>query len=259
MPLCQVAARYDGGQVLVTGSRFQEAWVVMGTGAGRCTVCGGDGFAFRPILWKALIDEWQLAPEEAAYIDRQQGMHCTACGANLRSVALARTILAWAGSTGTLQEWASSAAAAGSAVLEINEAGSLSPMLRLLPGHVLAVYPAVDIHALPYTEGSFDLVIHSDTLEHVAHPVRALSECRRVLRAGGGLCFTVPTVVGRLSRSRAGLPMSFHGDAATSSADWAVQTEFGADAWTYVVMAGFGSVAIHTVDYPSATAMLAVR
>src|SRR5208282_3830755 len=42
------------------------------------------------------------------------------------------------------------------------------------------------------------LVIHSDTLEHVERPVRALEECRRVLAPGGRVCFTVPIIVGRL-------------------------------------------------------------
>jgi ubiquinone/menaquinone biosynthesis C-methylase UbiE len=70
-------------------------------------------------------------------------------------------------------------------VLEINEAGTLSPLLRQLPGHVLTGYPAVDIHSMPYLDATFDLVLHSDTLEHVASPIRALEECRRVLRPGG--------------------------------------------------------------------------
>ncbi len=43
----------------------------------------------------------------------------------------------------------------------------------------------------------------------------------------------------------------------TLSDEMAVHTEFGADAWTYVIRAGFQSVSVHTVDYPSATAMLA--
>jgi YHS domain-containing protein len=40
-----------------------------------------------------------------------------------------------------------------------------------------------------------------------------LTECRRVPRPGGVLCFTVPIVVGRLSRRREGLAKSFHGTA----------------------------------------------
>ena len=78
--------------------------------------------------------------------------------------------------------------------------------------------------------GAFDLVVHSDTLEHVPDPLRGLSECRRVLRPNGGLCFTVPVIVGRLTRSRTVLPKSFHGMETTLSDDWAVQTEFGGDA-----------------------------
>jgi SAM-dependent methyltransferase len=113
------------------------------------------------------------------------------------------------------------------------------------------------LHDMPYPDASFDLVVHSDTLEHVSQPIRALSECRRVLRAGGWLCFTVPTIVGRLSRSRAGLRKSFHGSASTGSDDYLVHTEFGADMWTFVVAAGFSSLRIHTVSFPDAIAISA--
>lgn len=44
----------------------------------------------------------------------------------------------------------------------------------------LSVYPAIDMHPLPSADGALDVVVHSETLEHVAHPVRALEECRRV-------------------------------------------------------------------------------
>jgi hypothetical protein len=54
-----------------------------------CSVCGNGTFQDRRILWPALIEEWEISPEEAAYIDRQQGTSCTQCGANLRGVALA--------------------------------------------------------------------------------------------------------------------------------------------------------------------------
>ncbi len=142
-------------------------------------------------------------------------------------------------------------------VLEINEAGMLSPLLQQFGGYVYAAYPAVDIHALPYEDCTFDVVLHSDTLEHVENPVHALVECRRVLKAGGALCFTVPTIVGRMSRSREGLPKSFHGAATTTVNDYVVQTEFGADVWTYVLEAGFSEVSIHSVEYPAGIAFLA--
>ena len=55
-------------------------------------------------------------------------------------------------------------------MLEINEAGTLHPILRMLPRHRLVSYPEVDMTRLPFADRSFDLVVHSDTLEHVPDP-----------------------------------------------------------------------------------------
>lgn len=222
-----------------------------------CSVCGGSSFQDHAIIWDALATEWELTPEERTCIDRQQGTTCVSCGANLRSVALADAIRIWAGTALVLNAFVRHPSAARLAVLEINEAGMLGPMLRRLPGHVLAAYPAVDMRALPYASASFDLVVHSDTLEHVPQPLRALEECRRVLRVGGALCFTVPTLVGRMTRSRAGLPASYHGTSGIEADDFAVHTEFGADMWTWPLRAGFSAVTVNAVDYPSALAMTA--
>jgi ubiquinone/menaquinone biosynthesis C-methylase UbiE len=137
---------------------------------------------------------------------------------------LAEALLGAAGGTGTLLEFVETSAAANLEVLEINQAGSLNPVLARLPRHRLASYPAVDMQAMPYPDGSFDLVVHSDTLEHVLDPLRALSECRRVLRPTGALCFTVPVIVGRLTRSCAGRQPSFHGMPAAESEDLHVHT-----------------------------------
>jgi SAM-dependent methyltransferase len=220
-----------------------------------CSVCGGAAFTDQPVLWDKLVAEWQLAPHERSYIDRQQGTCCKACSANLRSIALANAIRAAVGTTLTLTEFAATPAAGKLAMLEINEAGSLNAVLRQFPGHVLAVYPEVDMLDLPYASDSFDLVIHSDTLEHVSNPIRALAECRRVLRPHGTLCLTIPTIIGRLTRSRAGLPKSHHGAAETSDDDFVVHTEFGADMWTFLLQAGFSAVSVNTVDFPSALAL----
>ena len=222
-----------------------------------CAVCGGNKFTHTTVLWDSLAAEWHLAPNERAYVDRQQGTSCSHCGSNLRSIALADAIRRVLRTDLTLQAYVTQPEASTLTVLEINEAGHLSPTLRLLPGHVLAVYPAVDIHALPYPSNTFDMVVHSDTLERVLNPVHALMECRRVLRPCGWVCFTVPTIIGRLTRSRAGLPKSFHGSPQTATDDFVVQTEFGADMWTYVLQAGFSSVTVNTVDFPAALALSA--
>jgi SAM-dependent methyltransferase len=226
----------------------------------RCTVCGGGQFAHQRVLWDGLIAEWQLNPAEADYIDRQQGTCCENCRSNLRSIALADAIRACVGTDMILLDWVETYAARSLAVLEINEAGTLSWVLRRLPKHRLGEFPNVDMMSLPFEDGRFDLVVHSDTLEHVPDPRLGLRECRRVLSPdGGGLCFTVPMIVGRVTRSRAGLPMSYHGSANTEAGDLSVKTEFGVDAWTYLFEAGFDAVTTHAIGYPAATSLLARR
>ena len=108
---------------------------------------------------------------------------------------------------------------------------------------------------LSFEPETFDLVLHSDTLEHVPNPIAGLSKCRRVLGKTGRCIFTVPIVIGRLTRSRAGLKGSYHGTSAQPDNDYAVYTEFGADMWRFVIEAGFTSVRIHSFEYPTALAI----
>jgi SAM-dependent methyltransferase len=46
--------------------------------------------------------------------------------------------------------------------------------------------------SLPFKNESFDLVLALDVIEHVEDDIHALTECRRILRAGGTLVVTVP-------------------------------------------------------------------
>jgi SAM-dependent methyltransferase len=204
----------------------------------KCSIC--DCEEFNPphnILPQDLIDTWELNSEETEYITIQQTKCCAGCGANIRSIVLAKAI----------KEHIQT----DSNVLELNGAGNLTAYLSSFNNYTLGMYPDVDMHNLPYSDNTFDIIAHSDTLEHVEYPIKALQECHRVLKPGGVVCYTVPTVVGRMSRSREGLPPSYHGDI------YLVNHEFGADMWTYPVKAGFDTVTIHTFDYPSGIAIAA--
>jgi SAM-dependent methyltransferase len=222
-----------------------------------CHVCGGRAFEHTPVLWPELVAAWQLSDSEAQYIDVQQGTHCRTCGSNVRSIALARALMRVRGFDGTLTTFVGDRAQQDLRFLEINEAGTLHPLLRLLPGHQLGSYPDVDMMNLPFAAGAFDMVVHSDTLEHVSDPLRGLDECRRVLDDAGALVFTVPVIVGRLSRSRAGLPASYHGHEDSRDPGMLVHTEFGADVWTFVTRAGFSRCELLPFQFPAGLAIVA--
>lgn len=224
----------------------------------RCAVCGSEDLHYVEELPAALIREWDLAPAEAAYVNRQQGLQCVRCGSSLRCMALATALLRHYGAAGTFAAFSASEASRQLRVLEINEAGGVSPFLAQWPGRLLVKYPEVDMQRLPHPDASFDLVVHSDTLEHVPDPVRGLAECRRVLNNGGACALAVPFVVGRLTRGRAGLPPSYHGNADDGSG-YLVHTEFGADAWTLPLAAGFADCRILSLEHPAAHALMALR
>jgi SAM-dependent methyltransferase len=224
-----------------------------------CQICGHDAFLHDDVLWPALIEAWAIDAVETRYIDVQQGTRCARCGANVRSQALAKALLLTVGERGPFEEAVQRGRLRERRILEINEAGSLTPYLSRLPGHVIGRYPECDMTNLPYSEGSFDVVVHSDTLEHVADHEKALRECRRVLVADGVCAFTVPIILGRLTRSRHGLPPSYHGHKDCNEPDFLVHTEFGADVWAIVLSAGFETCQTVTFQYPSGIALIARR
>ncbi|CAB4921638.1 unannotated protein [freshwater metagenome] len=57
-----------------------------------------------------------------------------------------------------------------------------------------AVDIVAPIDALPVADGSFDVIVLSEVLEHVADPAAALRELHRALAGGGRLHLTVPFV-----------------------------------------------------------------
>jgi SAM-dependent methyltransferase len=222
----------------------------------RCVCCGSDALIQTDVLWQGLIDEWRLSPSEVTYIQRQQGLHCGTCGTNLRAMALASAMMRALGYDGWFKEFVESERAQTLRVLEINPVGLLTQYLARMARHTLVAYPDVDMLHLPFPESTWDLVVHSDTLEHVAHPIRGLAECRRILVDGGICAFTVPMIVDRLTLSRAGMPPSYHGNPEMENDDHVVHTEFGCDVWTYAIRAGFPECCVFSLDYPAAQAIV---
>lgn len=225
-----------------------------------CPVCGAEQISQKPVIWDDLAHAWELSTEEVDYIDQQQGEICVHCGCNLRSRTLAGALLDHLGSKTTLQTWVRwSGAVSRMRMLELNPAGSLSPYLQRLPRSLLACYPEVDMQHMPYEDASWDLVLHSDVLEHVADPRLALLECYRVLRPGGALIYTIPIVYGRMTRSRQGMPPSYHGDATMARQDWLVQTEYGADFWLQPMLAGFRKLTLYCLHGPQSLAIICCK
>ena len=63
------------------------------------------------------------------------------------------------------------------------------------PGNARQGIRCEDLQSLTYPDGSFDLVITTEVMEHVADPTKAFREIHRVLRPGGSYIFTIPVRV----------------------------------------------------------------
>lgn len=97
-----------------------------------------------------------------------------------------RRVLEIASGTGHL---AGEATARGADVVGLDVAANMVELARRrVPG---AAFHLGDGEALPFDDESFDAVISSFGLLHMAHPGTAMSEAARVLKSGGPFAFTV--------------------------------------------------------------------
>lgn len=185
-----------------------------------CFVCGSWDQEWRitPIISDELANNWQLTKLQREQFDRRESSFCQKCGNSLRSRNLAQTIINQIQLTKSLNliDWISQANRRGLKIAEINSCGKLhsylvkssklyysefNPIRNKLPFWKRFTTPQhEDIMSLSYTDNTFDLVIHSEVLEHVSNYHVALHECRRILKPSGICLFTVPIIPKRKTR-----------------------------------------------------------
>jgi hypothetical protein len=235
----------------------------------RCVVCGRRAWMLNQprAIPARLVELWGLSSRLAAALARKETLACSRCGAKLRCRRLAVVLLELF-PTGeppapgsSVAAWVVTRRARALAIAEFNRVDGLHQQLAKLPGlHYSEFLDGVDpgrefegvrcedLTRLTYRDGRFDVVLSSETLEHVPDLERALREIHRVLVPGGVHIFTIPRLPGiahTFSRARLAAngsieplvsPLLHHpgGDVG-----YPVFTEFGADAGRLFEAAGF--------------------
>ena len=177
----------------------------------RCSVCG----LVRPMLYRRrvipprLVELWGLSALQAEALARKESGDCSACGAKLRARRLAEVLLGLypsdAGHSPDLRAWAKTPEASRLRIAEINRIDGVHEALADLPafqpsdfvpgaarGATVGGVRHEDLDRLTYPDSDFDLVLTSETLEHVPDLGRALAEIHRILAPGGRHVFTIP-------------------------------------------------------------------
>jgi SAM-dependent methyltransferase len=76
-------------------------------------------------------------------------------------------------------------------VLAVSDSGALACAMTFSDSDITeTTYPDVDICALPYKDGAFDMMVSDQVLEHVREPKKAVAESVRVTRLGGLIVHT---------------------------------------------------------------------
>lgn len=241
---------------------------------GWCAVCGRRStFVFNSwVIPRDLHEAWGDQRVSSAYT-RRESMFCRACCASLRVRRMAEVVVElYSPVRRPFRDLVADEEFRRLDVAEINTIGSLGSLhafLSRLPRLAFSEYHGPDrlgvviegarnedICRLSYPDASFDLVLSSDTLEHVSDFHAALSETRRVLRPGGRHVFTIPIVatravtVARARRQEGGevvnlMPPIYHGRGAGPyrfvpvGRDLLTFTEFGRDIVEHLRTAGF--------------------
>ncbi len=225
----------------------------------------------RRLIPRRLEELWQLTPRLASALARKETSECAGCGAKLRGRRMALVLMQiyqpgdHAVPARSLAEWARREENKPLRIAEINRIDGVHEQLLAMPGFQPSDFqPEVkpgevsggvrceDVTRLTYADETFDLVLTSETLEHVPDLQAALSEIYRVLTPGGRHVFTIPVLPGvsktfaRMTRQPDGT-LKYHAPRICHPGGdygYPVFTEFGTDVPEILRKAGF-EVSVH--------------
>lgn len=252
------------------------------SGDTHCAACNFKGKQKqKKVLWNDLIREWELSEQWADWFNIREGQYCVKCRCCARTNQLSEAILQeLATRTGNLYTNLNDAFKQHSVqelrIAEINSLGNIHPFLaqslNLYYSEFLSTHPEIrseNLESLSYSDNFFDIVLTSETLEHVPNIDKAFAEIHRVLKPGGKHIFTTPVVWDRpLTRIRASMlnnqvihhfPPSYHGSKTKNQSDYLVFYEFGVDIVDRCKLAGFEVELLRNQQNPSLVTFITTK
>ena len=220
--------------------------------SGKCFACGAldEQWKHTAIINDELASTWGLSDRLRKSFDARESMFCPVCDCSFRLRLLSEALVSEYGNS-SLKELVKNEFNNFN-IAEINSCGKLHQFLQNAKSLCYSEYgskdldiPSENLEALSYQDNSFDIILTSDTLEHVPNFDVAMSEIHRVLKPDGVHIFTIPVVWSRSTRKRAVLsesgiknllPPSYHG---VGQPDYLVFNEFGYDVIDKVSKLGF--------------------
>jgi SAM-dependent methyltransferase len=177
----------------------------------KCFSCGEDcRMYFNPwVINRQTLKDWGNKETANEYLVRESSF-CGGCGAPFRIRRIAEVLLEkmCKQNHNFLNQCLYSGEFNDLSILQLNEIGGVGSLQKTLGnapnvtttfynteydfGKVINGFSNQDMSNLTFESNSFDLVLHSEVLEHVVDFCQAHLESIRVLKSGGVLIFTVP-------------------------------------------------------------------
>ena len=223
----------------------------------QCVVCGRESvFRFDPtIITPQLKEAWGISDRLAEAFNRKESMFCSNCGCSSRIRRLAAVLMQTFSEISGLScksfaELLENKEFRDLKIAEINACGALHSYLKdhpnlyysewlphREPGEVYDGVRCEDLQCLTYPDDYFDIILTSETLEHVPDPGKAWQEIFRTLKDGGYHIFTIPVLPSQPTTVKRAnlvdgkrdnlLAAAYHG--AWGSENMFVYTDFGMD------------------------------